>query len=118
MMTLVKLALLLLFHEIFGTLRWLRRLVLYGAVIISLFYASCSISLIAVCAPRRGLNASQMSLTKICQTGGTTVGLVQGIGNIISDFYLLVVPIPAVLGLHMPTRKKFGILGIFMTGLL
>lgn len=39
-----------------------------------------------------------------------------GIIGMLVDWYLLVLPIPAVLTLQMSTAKKLGILIIFMTG--
>ena len=45
-------------------------------------------------------------------------GEVQGAFNLVSDFYVLVTPIPAVWALQMPMKKKIGIIAIFMTGLL
>ncbi|KAL8728927.1 MAG: hypothetical protein Q9181_005175 [Wetmoreana brouardii] len=47
-----------------------------------------------------------------------TIGVVQSAVGIVSDFYLLIIPIPAVWTLQLPLRKKIGIIGIFMTGLL
>ncbi len=46
-----------------------------------------------------------------------TYSLVGASFNIVSDFYLLFLPIPAVLGLQMPTKRKLGVLAIFGTGL-
>ena len=39
-----------------------------------------------------------------------------GVIGMLVDWYLLILPIPAVLNLHISTAKKFGILIIFMTG--
>ena len=39
-----------------------------------------------------------------------------GVIGMLVDWYLLMLPIPAVLTLQMSTAKKFGILIIFMTG--
>ena len=46
----------------------------------------------------------------------TTLAL--GYFNIFSDIYILVLPISAVLGLNMPTRRKVGLSLIFMAGIL
>ena len=43
---------------------------------------------------------------------------IQGVFNVVSDFYLLLLPVPVVWNLQMPLRKKIGILTIFTTGLL
>ena len=39
-----------------------------------------------------------------------------GVIGLLIDWYLLIVPIPAVLNLKMSTAKKIGVLVIFMTG--
>ena len=39
-----------------------------------------------------------------------------GIISILTDWYLVVIPIPAVLTLQVSTMKKIGILAIFATG--
>ena len=47
-----------------------------------------------------------------------TLGQIQGAVNVVSDFYLLVIPIHAVWTLQMPRRKRLGVIGIFMVGLM
>lgn len=39
-----------------------------------------------------------------------------GIVNILFDWYVLILPIPAVLALQLSTAKKVGVLMIFLTG--
>ena len=43
---------------------------------------------------------------------------IQGIFNVVSDFYLLILPIPVVWQLQMPSKRKIGVCAIFMTGIL
>lgn len=38
--------------------------------------------------------------------------------NVVSDFYILVLALPAVLGLHLPAKKKVGLVALFSAGLL
>ncbi|KAL8716768.1 MAG: hypothetical protein Q9225_005935 [Loekoesia sp. 1 TL-2023] len=47
-------------------------------------------------------------------------GFVEQVGtmNLASDFYLLFIPIPAVLSLQLPKSKKIGVIAMFMTGFL
>jgi hypothetical protein len=44
--------------------------------------------------------------------------LAMGYFNIISDVYILILPISAVYGLNLPTRRKIGLSLIFMAGIL
>ena len=41
-----------------------------------------------------------------------------GIFNIISDFAILIIPMPTLLRLQMPLRKKTSIMAVFATGFL
>ncbi|KAK8053051.1 hypothetical protein PG996_012352 [Apiospora saccharicola] len=45
-----------------------------------------------------------------------STGLVASVGNIITDFVILILPIPVVLGLNMGTAQKVATLGIFAVG--
>lgn len=38
--------------------------------------------------------------------------------NIATDFYILILPIPVVMGLQLPAKKKFALIGLFSTGFL
>lgn len=59
-----------------------------------------------------------MSFKAKCRNGLQDYGVVQGIFGLVTDFYLLFIPVPAVLSLQLPTRKKIGVIAIFMTGFL
>ncbi len=116
-MSFIKLALFLLILRIFSTLRWLRILVHLGATFNILFCFSGSIALIVLASPRHGQNYLEV-LEGPASTHSKTLLIVQGVVNVVSDFYLLVVPLPAVWGLKLPLKKRFGILAIFGTGSL
>lgn len=53
----------------------------------------------------RGVTASVQHLT-----------LVSGIVNVVVDFYLLLIPLPAVYKLRMPRKRKTGLMLIFLSG--
>jgi hypothetical protein len=48
----------------------------------------------------------------------TAANKAMAVFNVISDFYLLALPLPAVMGLNLPAKKKFGLVILFSTGLL
>ena len=52
-----------------------------------------------------------------CLPNGTA-GSVTGIFNVISDFYIFVIPLGFVWSLHVPTRKKSHLMTLFGTGIL
>jgi hypothetical protein len=44
------------------------------------------------------------------------VTILNGAFNIFSDFYLLLIPLPAIQKLQLPRRKKLGVYFVFFTG--
>lgn len=113
----IKLSLLLLYLQIFDCLLWLKCLVWIGIVVTGLFYFSGMIAVLAMCVPQHGESYLESLASPKC--GGTKVlSLVIGAFNIISDLYLLIIPLPAIWSLQLPLRKKVGVVMVFMTGLL
>ena len=101
----------------FWPLRWLRLLVYMGASIISLFYGATSIYLFIMGTPRPGISWSEWELGP---SDGKVfhVTIAVGIFGLIADVFLLALPVPAVLKLQMPRRKKLGVLCVFATGVM
>ncbi len=115
----IKLSLFLLILEIFGTLKWLRYLVYGGIVVTGLVYLPITVAIAAACSPRKGFSKADY-LAAIGDpkcARNDFLNTWPGIFNILSDFYILVIPLPAVWGLQLPTRKKIGISAMFLTGL-
>ena len=112
----VKASLFLLLYGIFGRLRWMRLLIWFGLVVTGLFYLTNVVVFASLCSPNPGQSYVEVFSTPRCERS-VTYSLVGGSFNIVSDFYLLLLPIPAVMGLQMPTKKKIGVLAIFGTGL-
>ncbi|KAL8767081.1 MAG: hypothetical protein Q9209_006308 [Squamulea sp. 1 TL-2023] len=113
---LVKLALFLLYLHLFGRLRWLKLLVWGGIVFTGLFYIPAIFIAFILCGPSKGETWLDRSMTSKCRHGAQDYGVAHGTINVLSDFYLLIIPIPAVLSLKMPMNKKIGVIAIFMTG--
>ena len=112
----VKASLFLLLYGIFGRLRWIRISIFAGLVVTGLWYISNVVVFAILSSPRAGQSYLEASFSPIYQKI-ETYGLVNSVFNIVSDFYLLILPIPAVLGLQMPTKRKLGVLAVFGTGL-
>ncbi|ROV87881.1 hypothetical protein VSDG_09530 [Cytospora chrysosperma] len=49
-------------------------------------------------------------------TATTSTNKAMAVLNVVSDFYILVLPLPAVLGLNLPAKKKAGLVALFSTG--
>lgn len=54
----------------------------------------------------------------VCNPKNYNVLNIYGFCNIIADFLLLLMPIPMLWSLHMPSAKKFGLAIVFANGLL
>ena len=62
-------------------------------------------------------HASSTRLHPIC-TNGDVLTVFTGVGNVLTDFYLLVLPIPLVMHLKLKNQQRMGLLCIFMAGLV
>ncbi len=114
---LTKLALFLLYLRIFSPDRWTRYLIHFGIWINVAFYVSCSIAQAIMCAPKHGQTWQESTFTPLCRDTQIFSWL-QGPWGVVSDLYLLILPMPAIWRLQMPLRKKIGVCAIFATGFL
>ncbi|KAL6714315.1 hypothetical protein ACLMJK_007738 [Lecanora helva] len=112
---LIKSSLFIQYYLLFRPLRWVRICVWIGATITILFYFPVTITAFVLESPWPGetflegeLSWHYLEFSKFSIPTGA-------IGMFV-DWYLFILPIPAVLTLQMSTTKKIGILIIFMTG--
>lgn len=113
----IKLSLFQLYLHLFGTLRWMKWVVWMGLVVTGLFYLSITVAKLAMCAPR-GSQTYIMAFSTARCSRAKVLGVITGVFNILSDLYLLISPVPAILGLNVRTPKKMGTLAVFMTGIM
>ena len=97
-------------------MRWLRIAVYIGASITCAFYGAVTIAGFVFLTPRNSSVAAweigpeeEKSIQLSIPTGAFGIAI---------DTFLLLLPVPAVLKLNMPTKRKLGVLLIFLTGLL
>ena len=77
------------------------------------------VALLALCAPRDGFS-QRAYLTAIASPRcslNKPLNVALGVVNIFSDFFILILPLPAVWSLQLPVKKKVGISAIILTGL-
>lgn len=110
-----KLSLLLLYLRIFSPNRGTRYAIYLGIVVNVLFYAACTVIYGALCIPRHGRTWLETAQTARCRKT-IHMDYPTGIFGVISDLYILILPMPTVFNLHLPIKKKIGIVAIFMTG--
>lgn len=95
-----------------------------GIVVIVLFYLISIIVLLANCIPMDqqvpGKDPTKWAEKRNNRCGQPNLDLsaAQGVFSAITDLYVLAVPIHSVLALQLQTKKKIGVLAVFLTGLL
>ncbi|KAL8766790.1 MAG: hypothetical protein Q9209_006529 [Squamulea sp. 1 TL-2023] len=113
----IKLSLFFLYRQIFAPKQYLQYLIWGGIAVTGLFYWSSTVIAVALCAPRG--NETYIMAFATARCGATKqLAVASGVFNVLSDLYLLVIPVPATLALHLPRRKKIGLLILFATGIL
>ena len=113
-----KLSLFLLYYRLFSRQQWIRYLVYLGVGSVAAIYTATMIVCGYLCLPRPGQSWIEAGLSSRCHKQSIVIGYVQGLCNVLSDLYLLFLPLPAVWQLHLPLRKRLGLVGIFLTGSL
>ena len=112
---LIKSSLFIQYYLLFRPLRWIRVCVWIGASTSCLFYTAVSITAFALESPWPGESLLDDILSwhylKFSQFSVPT-----GVIGMLVDWYLLILPIPAVLALQMSMGRKLGVLVVFMTG--
>ena len=112
---LIKSSLFIQYYMVFRPLRWVRISVWIGATISAVFYIAVTVTAFVLNSPWLGESLLEGMLSwhylKFAQFSIPT-----GVFGVLVDWYLLILPIPAVLTLQISTAKKLGVLIIFMTG--
>ena len=113
----IKLSLFLMLLDLFGVKKWLRVAVWVGIVVTGLFYLSMTVALLVLCAPRKQTQLAYLMIlsTPKCLNNLALI-LPVGFMNVVSDVYLLLLPLSVLWGLQLPTMKKIGVSAIFLTG--
>lgn len=112
-----KASLFLLYLRLFSPDRWTRNLIYFGLVTTFVMYLATTVAFGVLCLPRPRESWLEALLSPRC-TKSLSMTYVQGVFNVVSDFYVLILPIPVTLKLQLPLQKKIGVCAIFMTGLL
>ena len=112
-----KLSLLMLYLRVFSPNKLTRSLIYLGVASTLAFYLATSVTFGVLCIPRPSETWLEADFSTRCRHS-IVMTYIQGIFNVVSDFYILVLPMPVVWNLQMPLRRKVGVSVIFMTGLL
>ncbi|KAL3440649.1 hypothetical protein BJX65DRAFT_300330 [Aspergillus insuetus] len=111
-----KLAIIMLYYRLLSPLQPYRRLLWFIAILIISYTTALMLALIFACHPiERAWNAA---ITTGSCIDRPAVYLATAITNTVSDVVLFVLPIPAVVRLHLPMIQKIGVICIFGVGCL
>ncbi|KAL8710814.1 MAG: hypothetical protein Q9220_004617 [cf. Caloplaca sp. 1 TL-2023] len=106
-----KLSLFILYYRLFSPSKIMRYLIYFGIGFNFLFY-TIYLFLYALYCP----NTSKKAAT--CGGNLKVLGVATSGINVVSDFYILLIPLTAVSNLQLPPKRKLGLLAIFFTGFL
>lgn len=109
-MVFAKLSILLLFLRLFSPNRKARFAIYFGIAFMVLLHVIYILLTALLCLTS---NPSAQCTSRLEVAGTATSAF-----NVISDFYILLLPIFAISKLQMPTKKKLEISAVFFTGFL
>lgn len=108
----VKISILLLYFRIFSVNRTMRILIHVGIYIQIVFY----LAYVGTYAALNVICVSATSLSKPLCISTWIIVEVQGSINVVTDFYILALPVIMVSQLQLTFRRKLGVIAVFMTG--
>lgn len=117
----VKLSLFLFYLRLFKPFRLTRWLTYIGIVVCGLFYASLIISSTVLCTPPPGRPNDDLAWGfrfYQCVHPMLRVSLVQAVFSMVSDIYVLAIPVYSIFQLHLSFERKVGVSTTFAVGIM
>ncbi|KAI0118252.1 hypothetical protein GGR51DRAFT_498611 [Nemania sp. FL0031] len=116
--TTIKAGFFVFYLRLFGTVTYVRYMVWVGMTVVISFCVVFVILDIIACAPSPGEHGNWVAPSLIDRCGRIAVPLITAAAyiNVITDFYILFIPLHQVSKLRVSTRRKIGIGFIFLTG--
>ena len=112
----VKLTFFILYWNIFKPFRWLKFGIIGGVVGFIGFYFITTIIFLVEDAPRPGQSWIESATTFQNRTS-QRLSVPLGAWGVVSDIFILLLPISGVLRLQLSSKKRFALIMVFMTGL-
>lgn len=98
-------------------MRWLRISAYVGTLVTTTFYLGMTVVQFAFATPRRGETWFSHLLTRN-EHWVSAMSVPQSAVGLVIDLYILLLPLIAINQLQLATRRRFGVILIFMTGIL
>ena len=111
----MKLTLFILYWTIFKPFRWLKKGIIGGAVIVTGIYGSLALGSLISAAPRPGGTWQEASLASQ-ERFSQKFSVPRAAFGLVSDVFILLLPISGVLRLQLSLKKKLALVMVFMTG--
>jgi hypothetical protein len=111
-MIFTKLSILLLYFRLFSPTKTIRIWIYVGIITTLLNHVVGTILAITLCLPSDALGYSK------CAGRLNPLDVAISVINILSDFYILILPLFVISRLHMQRSKKLGVGAVFFTGFL
>lgn len=109
----IKASVLVQYYRLFAISSKLRITLIWSLIFVSMTYAAIvgtQIAIVVQCTSMASFPAYP-----IC-AGFTSVQIFQGVFAVVTDFFILLLPVKSILRLQLPFRRKVGVLAIFCTG--
>jgi hypothetical protein len=114
-----KMAIFVLYIRLFGRVKWITWSCWFGIVFSTVLYWTAIVLLSFYNFPHKGDHWDLLLGMKIQNDQNTfVVWLVVGSFNLFLDVFLLVLPMPIVMGLRMSLQKRIGLAAVFLTGIV
>jgi len=113
----IKCALLILYLRIFRPCSEAVILIWVGVAFVLASHIGASIASIRILVPRNGRTWFGTTNSSI-QNEATKMVAAQGVLSVVTDVYVLAIPMSLVTGLHLPFNRKVGVCAIFATGFM
>lgn len=114
----IKASMLLLYRRVFSPDRRMKTLIYTGIGYLLVTNGVSTILFGALCAPRNGESYLIRYTSRQCVNNVNNLSIANGVCNLVADIYLLVLPLPVIWKLHLSSKKKYALIGLFMTGFL
>lgn len=110
----VKLTFFILYWNIFKPFQWLKIGIIGGGIVVIGVYAGCTLAILIQITPRPGQSWLEPSL--ISNDTKMPLSVPLAAWALVSDVYILVLPISGVLRLQLSPKKKLALSAVFMAG--
>lgn len=114
----IKLSILVFYLKIFKPVKWARIAIWIGLVAVLAFYMITIVVLLVICIPRSGQTWLEVAMTRRWTSAAIDTALAGSWFGTIADFYILAIPIRLLSTLKLSRKHKFGVIAIFLTGLM